>query len=350
MKTNAAVLYTLNQPLVVDTDIEIPQLQRGQVLVQIFYSGVCHSQLMEVRGRRGQDHYLPHLLGHEATAEVIAIGSGVTKVKKGDRVILTWIKSSGIEAGGAKYRKGDMIINSGAVTTFSEYSVVSENRCVKLPKGISLDIGSLFGCAVQIGAGIIMNTVQPKKNSTIAVFGVGGIGLSALMAARLYDCSIMIAVDIEEAKLNLARECGATHAIQSKEQDAVREILRITNGVGLDYAVDASGLVGPIEQAFQSVRKKGGLCVFASHPAHEDKIKIDPFDLICGKQIKGSWGGDSVPDRDIPRLAKLYLKGEFPLEKLITRRYALDRVNEALDDIENHQVARALLEINGAKK
>ncbi len=345
MKTKAAVLYNPNRPLVIETDVEVPELGHGQILAKIFYSGICHSQLMETRGKRGEDRYLPHLLGHEATAEVIDIGMDVSKVKKGDRVVLTWIKAEGIEAGGARYKKGDIVINAGAVTTFSEYSVVSENRCVKLPNGIPLDIGSLFGCAIQAGAGIIINMVQPVKNSTLAIFGVGGIGLSALMASKFYNCSMIIAVDVEEHKLNQAREFGATHTINSAKLDPVSEILKLTGGNGLDYAVDASGLVGPIEQAFQSVRKGGGLCVFATHPAHNDKIRIDPFDLICGKQIKGSWGGDSKPDRDIPRFAKLYLDGKLPLEKLITSRYSLDQVNEALHDIENRKIARALLEI-----
>lgn len=348
MRTRAAVLYEVNRPIIIETDIEVPQLSRGQVLVRIFYSGICHSQLMEARGKRGEDRYLPHLLGHEATAEVVDVGSDVSKVKKWDRVVLTWIKAEGIEAGGTKYRKGSAIINAGAVTTFSEYAVVSENRCVKLPIGIPLDIGSLFGCAIQTGAGIIINTVQPAKKSTLAIFGLGGIGLSALMAAKLYDCSTIIAVDVEERKLDMAREFGATHTINSLKHDPVSEILEITGGNGLDYAVDASGLTVPIEQAFQSVRKSGGLCVFATHPAHNDKIRIDPFDLICGKQIKGSWGGDSNPDRDIPRLAKLYLDGKLPLEKMITRRYSLDQINEALQNIENRKVARVLLEI--AKK
>lgn len=345
MKTRAAVLYQLNKPLVIEDDIEIPELSRGKVLVKIFFSGVCHSQLMEARGKRGEDRYLPHMLGHEATAEVVDVGKDVSKVKKGDKVVLTWIKGDGLETGGTTFKKGDIIINAGAVTTFSEYSVVSENRCVKLPEGVPLDVGSLFGCAVQTGAGIIINTINPKKNSTLAIFGIGGIGLNMLMAARLYKLSAIIAVDIENYKLEMAKEFGATHIINSSVDDPVDAILKITRGNGVDYAVDASGLVTPIEQAFQSIRKFGGLCVFATHPVHTDKIRIDPFDLICGKQIKGSWGGDSKPDIDIPRFAKLYLDGKLPMEKLIDRKYSLDQINEALADLENHKAVRPLLAI-----
>lgn len=345
MKTKAAVLYQAGQPLVIE-EIEIPELLRGQMLVKISYSGICHSQLMEARGKRGADPYLPHLMGHEATGEVIEIGEGVAKIKKGDKVVLTWIKGKGINAPGAKYRKGDTSINSGGVTTFSEYSVVSENRCVKLPEGIPMDLGSLFGCAVLTGSGIVINTIRPVDGSGIVIFGLGGIGLSALMATKLYNSSIRIAVDVEKDKLLLAKEFGATHLVNAKIEDPLKKIMEITHNRGVDYAVEAAGLVGTIEQAFQSVRKGGGLCVFASHPVYNEKIKIDPFDLICGKQIKGSWGGESRPDRDIPLFAGLYAEGKLPLKRLVSHRYRLDEVNQALIDIENHKIARGLLEIS----
>ena len=342
----AAVLYQTGQPLVVEDGIEVPEPQRGQVLVKISFSGVCRSQLMEVQGKRGTDRYLPHLLGHEASGEVVDIGEDVTKVKIGDKVILTWIKGEGIEAPGAKYVKGDKIINSGPVTTFSEYSVVSENRCVTMPANIPMDIGSLFGCAVLTGAGIVTNEICPEKGSSIVVFGVGGIGLSALMATKLYECSPVIAVDIENNKLELAKEFGATHVIDAKVQDPVETVYEITEGKGADYAVEAAGRVNTIEQAFQSVRKGGGLCVFASHPSFGEKIRLDPFDLICGKQIRGSWGGASNPDRDVPRFARLYIQGKLPLQKLNNRRYKIDKINDALLDIENTRVLRPLIEMN----
>ncbi len=161
MRMKAAVLYQIGEHLVIDNDIEIPPLNQGQVLVKIFVSGICHSQLMEVRGKRGQDKYLPHLLGHEATGEVIDVGYGVTKVKKGDYVVLTWIKGEGMDVPGAEYRKGDIIIHSGGVTTFNEYSVISENRCLKLPEEIPKDVGALFGCAL-----------PTYLSSSILIFGI----------------------------------------------------------------------------------------------------------------------------------------------------------------------------------
>jgi len=321
---------------------------RGQVLVKLAFSGVCHSQLMEVRGRRGPDAYLPHLLGHEGSGEVVEIGDGVSKVSPGDLVVLGWIKGRGLECGGVQYHCNCLPekINAGGVTTFNEYALVSENRVVPLPAGVPLDIAVLFGCAVPTGAGIITNDLQPVAGSSIAVFGLGGIGMSALMATMLFKCAKVIAVDVSPDKLALARSFGATHTIDVSANDPIDEIRTLTGGVGVDYAVEASGQVKVIEQAFASIRRNGGVCVFATHPEQGNTISIDPYELICGKQIRGSWGGGSNPDLDIPIFAELYLQGKLPLEKLITKRYSLEAINEALDDLENHRVGRPLIEID----
>jgi len=209
-----------------------------------------------------------------------------------------------------------------------------------------MDIAVLFGCAIPTGAGIITNTIQPKKGSTIAIFGLGGIGLSALMATMLFDCSKVIVIDVQNEKLGLALEIGATHTINPLEEDPLKAIARITNGENVDYSVEATGLARIIELAFNVIKRNGGLCVFASHPEHGEKISLDPFELICGKQIKGSWGGMSNPDIDIPKFAELYKKGKLPLEKLISKRYKLSEINDALDDLENKRVGRPLIEID----
>jgi len=342
----AAVLYKTSEPLVVEENIQIPGLNPGQVLVKVIYSGICRSQLMEARGHRGPDPYLPHLLGHEGAGEVIDAAKGVKKVTKGDHVVLTWIKGEGADCPGALYTKGNTQINSGGVTTFSNYTVVSENRCVPIPKTIPLDVATLLGCAIPTGAGIVMNTVRPCRDSSLAIFGIGGIGLSAIMATKLYDCSIIIAVDVEDSKLQKAKELGATHLVNAIEENPVEKIIAITDGKGVDYAIEAAGKAKVIEQAFQSVHNKGGLCVFAGHPASNERIQLDPFDLIQGKQIQGSWGGECNPDRDIPVLVNYYLEGKLPLEKLISHRYKLEEINQALMDLENHKIARAILEMN----
>jgi S-(hydroxymethyl)glutathione dehydrogenase/alcohol dehydrogenase len=347
MEMRAAVLVEPGAPLALLDAIEIPPLERGQLLVRILHTGVCHSQLMEATGQRGHDPWVPHLLGHEATAEVVEIGDGVTRFRPGQRVVLTWIKCSGLQAQGARYRRGGMVINSGAVTTFSEYSVVSENRCVELPEGVPADIGSLFGCAVMTGAGIVVNTLTPKPGSSIAIFGAGGIGLSSVMAALLEGCSPIIAIDVEPVKLAMATAFGATHAIDATKCDPVTAVREIVGSEGVDYSIDAAGIARTIEQAFAVVRKGGGRCVFASHPAAGEKICLDPFDLISGKRIEGSWGGESLPERDVPRFARLYLEGRLPLDKLITHRYRLEQLNEAMSDMAARRVGRPMVDLQG---
>lgn len=343
-----AILYQTGQPLVIEPEIEVPALKRGQVLVDIAYSGVCHSQVMEARGHRGPDRFLPHLLGHEATGIVKEVGPEVTKVKVGEPVILGWIKGNGIEAGGAVYRCRGKDVNSGGVTTFSTQTIVSENRVVPLPKGLPMDVGVLFGCALLTGAGIVLNQIAPKENSSILVVGLGGIGLSALAACTLYKPSKLVAVDTNPEKLELAKSMGAHDVVLAdRENQWMTTVKRIAGDKGFDYAIEAAGLVQTIESAFE-LTARGGKCVFASHPASGKKIQIDPFELICGKKIEGSWGGQAQPDRDVLKLSKLFLEGNLPLQRFFTKKYKLEDVNEALEDLENQKVIRPLLEINPA--
>ena len=344
----AAVLTHQNQPLSIVDGVRYNKPGPGQVLVKLAFSGVCHSQLMEARGGRGVDPFLPHMLGHEGSGKVVEVGEGVSKVRQNDLVILGWIKGQGLDAGGVKYSCAcsDEKYNAGPVTTFNEYAVVSENRVVPLPSGVPLDIAVLFGCAVPTGAGIVTNDLKPIAGSSVAVFGLGGIGMSALMATRLFQCDKVIAIDVSSDKLKVAHSFGATHIINSETNDPISKIRALTGDYGVDYAVEASGNAKVIEQAFASIRRGGGVCVFASHPKQGSTISIDPYELICGKHIRGSWGGSSNPDRDIPTFAKLYLEGKLPLEKLITKRYQLDEINEALDDLEQGLVMRPIIEID----
>lgn len=350
LKTQAAYIEQLGEPLVIANDVEVPDLQPGQVLVKLAYSGICHSQLMEARGNRGEDKFLPHLLGHEGSGVVQSVGPQVKKVKVGDKVILGWIKAEGMNVGGAKYKRGNTVINAGGVTTFQKHAVISENRIVPLPAGVPLDIAVLFGCALPTGAGMVLNTLKPTPGSSIAIWGLGGIGMSALLATRMFECKTIIAIDREDEKLALAKEFGATHTIKSGSDptQTVKEILTITEGKGLDYCVEAAGLANTIEAAFRSVRTGGGQCVFASHPKHGETIKLDPYDLICGKNIKGSWGGDARPDADIPKLAEGFRKGVLPLTKLLTKSYKLEQINQALEDLESRKIVRAFLELDSS--
>ena len=341
-----AVLIETNKDLSI-LDLEVPELKSGQVLVEIAYSGLCRSQLMEIKGGRGEDKYLPHLLGHEASGKVVKISDGVRKVKEGDWVILTWIKGSGMEVPSCQYRSCDgNLINSGAVTCLSQFSVVSENRCIVKPKNLRPDIAILFGCALPTGMGMVLNEIKPEPGSTIAVFGLGGIGMASLVALTLLDDINIIAVDTNLKKLDLAKKLGCLNLIDASKDDVLSEIRALTNGKGVDYAIEASGSTRVIEQAFLSVRDRGGQCIFASHPPNGQKIEIEPHDLIRGKSIRGSWGGACNPDVDVPHFAELCIKNNVPLEMFLSAPYMLSEINLAVNDLEEAKILRALIKIN----
>lgn len=337
----AAVLEKLGEPLAI-REVEIPSLLPGQVLVKVLFSGVCRSQLMEVRGKRGEDSWLPHLLGHEGSGVVIAAGEGVTKVAIGDGVILGWVKGDGLDAPGAKYRIGDQVINSGRVTTFASFTVVSESRLVKKPEHLTFDEAVLFGCALPTGAGMVLNELKPSASSSVAVIGLGGIGISALLALRALNISQIIAIDISDDKLKFAKRLGANYVFHSLDKGLFESIMSLTNG-GVDFCIESGGQVSTIELGFSLIRKGGGELIFASHPGHGEKISLDPHELISGKKILGSWGGGSNPDNDVPKMYSLFAKSNFLLSDLITKRYKLEEINEALDDLEHGKVFRPLI-------
>ena len=344
MKTRAAILYQIGKPLQIE-ELTIPELEAGQALVKIAYSGVCHSQLNEIKGLKGEDKYLPHTLGHEGSGIVETVGSSVRKIGPGDHVVLTWIKGSGRDVPSAIYRRSDgSAVNSGAISTFLEYAVISENRLITIPKEMPLREASMLGCAVPTGAGIVLNTLKAKKGDTIAIFGIGGIGSSAVMAGSLTDAAIIIAIDVFEHKLKQAHRLGATHLINARQKGPLASILEITAGRGVDYAIEAAGKREAMETAFQVVRDNGGRCVLAGNLSHGERITIDPFDLIKGKLIVGTWGGETNPENDIPRYADLYLAGKLKLRELITHQFRLEDINDAFQALEKGDVAKAIVE------
>ncbi len=343
MKVKAAVLYKLNKPLVIE-EVKISPLGRGQVLVKILYTGICHTQINEMKGIKGPDNYLPHTLGHEASGIVKGIGQGVTKVKKGDYVVLHWMKGSGLDAPSAQYLMGNEKINSGAITTFNEYSIISENRMTKITRDVPADVASIIGCAVLTGSGIVKNNLKTKPENTLAVFGVGGLGTCAVLLANALGCKKIIAIDIQDKKLKLAKECGATDIINATREDPATKIREITNGQGVDQAAETSGIKSVVETAFESI-KYGGTLVFASNIRKGEKICLDPWGLINGKNIFGTFGGAAKPDEDIPYYVDLYLKEKLKIKKLLTHQYKLEEVNQAFEDIEKGKVGRALIKM-----
>lgn len=344
-RTQAAILVELGRPLRVTT-LAVPELRPGQLLVEVAYSGVCHTQLHEVRGQRGDDPYLPHALGHEGSGTVLEVGAGVTKVKPGDHVVLTWIKGQGADVPSTVYQSADGPVNAGALCTFMRRCVTCENRVVPITPAMPLREAALLGCAVPTGAGAVLNTAAARPGSSVAVFGVGGVGLSAVAAADLMHAAPIIAVDVVDRKLSMAREAGATHTVDARREDPPAVIRGLTGGRGVDYAIEAAGRIDTMEAAFRSVRDAGGLCVLAGNPPRGESISLDPFDLIKGKRVVGTWGGGTVPERDIPFYCRLYLAGRLNLGQFITHTYRLEDVNQALDDLEAGNVGRALLDMS----
>ncbi len=341
-QTTGAVLFELGRPLEV-ISLSLPTLKPGQVLVEVAYSGLCHSQLNEVRGRKGPDKYLPHVLGHEGSGIVMAIGEGVTKVRPGQQVVLSWLKGQGADQAGIVYGSERGAINSGAIATFMRHTVTCENRVTPVPEGIPLNVAALLGCAVPTGAGIVFNSSEVKRGESVAVFGVGGIGLSAVMAAHAAGASPIIAIDRIPEKLEKARELGATHTVHAGSSDPLTEIRALTAGQGVQVSIESSGQISVMEAAFSAVKAGGGLCVICGNASHGSKMVLDPFDLIRGKRLIGSWGGESNLDSDIPRYADLFLKGQLFLQKLISKEYALEEINQALDDLEQGKVIRGMV-------
>lgn len=333
MKTKAAVLRNIGGPLIIE-ELEIPKLERGQVLVKVLYSGLCRSNINEINGRKGAE-FIPHLMGHEASAMVMEVGEGVTKVREDDYVVCSWIKGSGLEAQPVKYQSNQGPVNAGACSVFSEYAIVSENRVVRISEKVKSDAAALLGCAVPTGAGIIDGEIL-KLRQKVAIFGIGGIGASALMRAVSVpfdlDC---VAFDIIPWKLNWACENLRVRVINANH---------FKNDRSFDLTIECSGSRFAMEMAFWCLNPNG-TAIIAGNIAPGEKISIDPFEFIKGKKLRGSWGGGCFLDKDIPFYAQEYLKGKLPIDKLITKVYSFDKINDGLKDLEERELIRGVVKI-----
>jgi S-(hydroxymethyl)glutathione dehydrogenase/alcohol dehydrogenase len=233
-------------------------------------------------------------------------------------------------------------VNAGPITTFATYSVISENRLTVLPAGVPLRLAALVGCAVPTGVGAVLNTAQPQPGQSVAVFGVGGVGLCAVAAAALAGCLPVVAIDVNPDKLALAQQLGATHTILAGNADAVEQVRQVCPG-GVDCAIEASGIPAVMRQALACVRPQGGTAVVVGNARHGQTLEIDPRELNQGKRLLGTWGGDNTPDRDFPRYCKLIAAGRLNVEPLVTRTYTLGEINTALDDLERGVCTRPLV-------
>lgn len=340
----AAILTGQNQPLEVD-EVNIPTLDAGQVLVKVEYSGICGKQLEEINGKRGDDAYIPHLLGHEGAGTVAEIGPGVRKVKPGDRVVLHWIKGSGIDSAPPRFRRNGSTISAGWVTTFSEYTVVSENRVTPFTGELGFDVAALLGCAVTTGLGIVFNNAALMPGESIAVFGVGGVGLNVIQGAALVNAYPIVAIDLFDHKLEQARRFGATHTFNSSSHDIQKALSELTSGKGVDAAVDVTGN-SVVRQIAYDATSNTGVTVFAGVPHHQETITVDSFPLHFGRRVVGSHGGETKPDTDIPRYIQLYELGKLKLDEQITHRFPLSQVNDAVAAVQKGDVGRCVISMS----
>ncbi len=342
----AAILHELNKPLIID-DVELPEtLLPGQVLVKVLFSGICGSQLGEIDGKKGPDPWLPHLLGHEGSGIVEKTGPGVRFVKSGDRVVMHWRKGHGIESECPTYDWNGQTVNAGFVTTFNEYAVVSENRLTVLPDDFPLDLAPLLGCAVTTGLGVISNDAKVRIGDSVVILGAGGVGLNMIQGAALSSAYPIVAVDLFDNRLQMAQDHGATHTINSKnEEDLARTIRKLVGEPGADVVIDNTGNTDMINMAYQLV-KNDGRTILVGVPQKGDNVSIYSLDLHFGKVITGSHGGDTEPEKDIPRYINLYRNKILELESLITERYPLDDINTAIERMRNGAAAgRCLIEM-----
>jgi len=342
----AAILVEQKKPLVV-ADIELPsKLERGQVLVKVICSSVCGSQIGEIDGVKGPDKFLPHLLGHEGGGVVEEVGPEVIRVKKGDHVVMHWRKGLGIESATPKYKWGVKTVNAGWVTTFNEKAVVSENRLTQIPKDVGFDVAALMGCAITTGFGVVNNNAKLKAGESIAVFGVGGVGLNVIQAAALVGAFPIIAIDIYDNKLKYAQEVGATHVINSSNKDALNAISEIVGGKGVNVAVDSTGNVKVIEQAYEATSSQGRT-ILVGVPKKGEKVCIYTLPLHFGKVLTGSHGGESEPSVDIPKYIDLYKKHKIDLKNMITKTYDLDEINKAIEAMRKGKIVKCMIKMKG---
>jgi Zn-dependent alcohol dehydrogenase len=338
-------------------ELTFPDPAANQVIIRQYASGVCHSQLHEIHRGRTEDR----LLGHESTGVVEAVGSAVSHVAAGDTVLVTWVPRSPAEpfrrpeASSLTFDDGTTVA-AGNVFTWASHTIADEQYVVKAPEGTPLDTGAIIGCAVMTGSGAVLHSAQVQPGQSVAVWGVGGVGLAAIAAARNSGASPIIAVDLDDEKLQMAKRFGATEVVNARSADAVEEVRRLTPGTregdlgGVDYAFDCIGRVIATQQAIAATRRghigetRGGTAFLVGVPT--EPATVDTSDLLIGeKHFVGSVGGSCTPDIDFPVFVSWYNTGQLELDSLVTARYKLDDINQACADLEAGRIAgRAILD------
>ena len=346
MKIRAAILESLNSPLIVK-EIELTSLQFGQVLVRILVSGICGSQLQEIKGNKGNEKFLPHLMGHEGAGIVVEIGSGVKNVKPGDKVVMHWRPGIGIEANFPSYIFHGKSISGGKVTTLSDFSIVSENRITKVPNDIPNDLVALLGCGLTTALGTINNETNLKFGESAIVAGCGGVGLNLLQTLTMASANPIIGVDIFEAKRSLALANGADYFINSTIISLKDGANKILNGRKVDIAIDTTGSVAVLD-VLASLLSDNGRLIMIGQPDPKMTLNISNVQSLFGskgKIIKTTQGGMTNPSEDIPRYIELFRAGKLKYSNSVTHRFALADVNEGFKVLRSGTGGRVLIEM-----
>ena len=359
----AAVLYEPKTPLVIE-DVELDDPQAGEVLVKVGAAGICRSDRHFMHG--DAPIALPVVLGHEGAGTVEKVGPGVTSVRPGQQVILSFVPACGrckscitgnshlcdnhaatgpnMYDGTTRLHKGDQRIHHmGKTACFAEYAVVPETGCVPIDANIGMDKAALIGCCVPTGVGAVTSSANVQPGSTVAVIGCGGVGLNVIMGAALVNASKIIAVDIGEAQLEFAMKFGATHTVNASDKDPVAQVRELTDGKGVDYSFEVFGSADTTKAAYDMAGKKGVVTIVGMAPGGAEAA-INAVDMVRNeKTMRGTYYGSTHASVDMPKLLDMYLAGKLNLDDLVVRHYSLDQINEAYDDMDKGEVGRGVI-------
>ncbi|MBV9617032.1 MAG: zinc-dependent alcohol dehydrogenase family protein [Ktedonobacteraceae bacterium] len=376
MRTHAAVLYEREKPspyaeslpLVIE-EVELESPGAGEVLVEIVGAGLCHSDLSALNGTLPRP--VPMILGHEASGIVREVGAGVKDIKIDDHVVFSFVPSCGhcqfcavgrpaLCQNGAKTNLAGTLLNGNVrfrsvagqpvmhylgVAAFAQYTVAVQESLIKIEKDVPLDKAALFGCAVLTGVGAVMNTAKVAPGEAVVIFGLGGVGLSTIMGAKLVGAEPIIAVDLNESRLELAKQLGADFVINAGDSNPTSAVRDLTHG-GAEYAFEAVGNTQVLAQAFGATRT-GGKTIAIGLPHASQQVSISGLALVgLEKTLMGSFMGSAIPRRDIPRLISLYQAGKLPLDMLLSPSLALGEINEGFDRLAQGTAVRQLLRFN----
>ena len=364
--------YAQSKPLSIE-EINLAPPKPVELLVRIAGAGLCHSDLSVINGDRPRP--LPIALGHEGSGEVVEVGSAIDDVRPGDHVVFQFSASCGrcprcvegrpqvCERAAAAKASGHLLAGGGRITAINgerighhsglscmaQYAVVDRGSVVVIDKDVPLANAALFGCAVMTGVGAVINTARIRPGDSVAILGLGGVGLSGVMGAKLAGAETIVAIDLEASKLEVALALGATHAICARDANCVAQVRDLTRG-GVDYAFELAGSIDAMHMGY-AVVKYGGSLVIAGLPEVSARFSINQCDLVGQeKSIRGSYMGSCVPVRDIPRFIRLFREGRLPVDRLIDGHIGFDQINAGFDKLQDVRAIRQILTPHAATR